>query len=353
MEPIAQNPGSGAHLNVIRQIIGDETVISWRALMAFASLDGVLLLHGEGPTSMIDDYVARRGSIDWIIGIDAITTVDALGELRRVQEAYPGQVRVRVFQSPGRSLFHPKMQIFQTDDGEGIIVVGSSNLTRGGLINNGELSAITRLHGEEFARWVDVFEDVAGTGGAVQEITDELLARVSERQTRERPGVRIRVPSPHRREVEPQVADAEAPVLVQLVPRGGGRASQLGIQAQTMIDYFGLREGEDRTIQLQQVQPGAAPGQVEIRPLVFPDRSNRNRRIEVGGLPAVVTEANRPIVVFHHLRENHFRYLVLVPENDGYPQVREYLDALPPGRSMAHDIIAIDILLEIWPDYPV
>src|SRR5207244_4183847 len=111
------------------------------------------------------------------------------------------------------------------------------------------------------------------------------------------------------REPEPDLSTAR--VLVQLVPMSGNRQSQLGIRADTMASFFGLRPGDTRRVRLQQVQSGRPPEPLEPpRPLVFPAGSNQNSRIEVGGLRHVrVTEANRPIVVFEQVAEDRFRYL--------------------------------------------
>lgn len=75
----------------------------------------------------------RLEGVEFIVGIDlGITTPGALKELQN------RGVTVRVFREPGK-LFHPKIIYFRSDENE-TLIVGSNNLTSGGISSNHEVS---------------------------------------------------------------------------------------------------------------------------------------------------------------------------------------------------------------------
>ena len=91
-------------------------------MFAFASSAGVGLL-AEGKEF---EKVARDGSVDLIVGTDAVTNVRALDALRDVAGRYPN-IRVRAFLNPKpKGLFHPKFCFTKKRVG-GRLFAGSGN----------------------------------------------------------------------------------------------------------------------------------------------------------------------------------------------------------------------------------
>jgi hypothetical protein len=103
------------------------------------------------------------------------------------------------------------------------------------------------------------------------------------------------------------------------------------------------------------MQPNSFPGEVEHRRLVL-SASNRNAKVEVGGARILLNnypDNARPILVFEQIENDFFRYMLLLPGDEGFHELSSYLSTLPRGRALPYRITDINELLEIWPDYPI
>src|SRR5205085_424062 len=77
----------------------------------------------------------RNGGKGWVLfGVDLPTEPAAIETLSTLQKQYK-KFELRRFQ-PGRTFFHPKFSIFIGVSGTKTAIIGSSNLTGGGLSNN-------------------------------------------------------------------------------------------------------------------------------------------------------------------------------------------------------------------------
>jgi HKD family nuclease len=115
-------------------------------VFAFASSAGVQLLSGDEAFKK----VAREGTVDLIVGTDAVTNVRALDALGDVASQFPG-MRARAFLNPKpEGLFHPKF-CFTRKRGSGHLIAGSGNLTAGGLLGNWEAHSVDELNTPESA----------------------------------------------------------------------------------------------------------------------------------------------------------------------------------------------------------
>lgn len=350
MQPILQRATGSHFLSHLTGALEDAAIVESYASVAFATLDGILLLGPvEGPLA---SFLERGGQLNWIVGIDAVTTSDALNMLRNLQQAFPGNIHLRAYKSQDGTLFHPKFFMFTKRDSSGIVLLGSNNLTRNGLSRNTELAVRLDLDGAGIAVWKQVYAEISNTPLALQDVSDELLLRVKAWRRAER---RIVARQGAVRIGAPELGPTDNRVLIQVVPRAGGRLSQVGISAADMDAFFGLVLGQALTIQLQQVQPNEPAGPLEVRQLVRSD-VNKNSRIEVAGLTGIEypSNKNRPVLIFEEVGDMLFRYLLLMPGNAGYKVIQKHLLTLPrTGNSMPHEIITLGTLLGIWPDYPV
>jgi HKD family nuclease len=126
----------------------------FKVAVALLSKSGLPLLIGA-----IEGSLRRRGKGEFLVGVDLPTHPDALGALLKLQCEHPDQVSVKYFKSPASAWFHPKFYIFRPRSGRSRAVVGSSNLTAGGLQNNYEAS---------------LWSDDSGAVGPLEEYFDEL-----------------------------------------------------------------------------------------------------------------------------------------------------------------------------------
>lgn len=129
---VAQVGGKDSHAAVLNRLLRDRQFHRFRALIAFARQSGIAHIN-ESLTRF-----AARAAVDVIVGIDlGGTTHEALKYLCDLPNA---RVRVATF---GRAevVFHPKVYIFDGPAGWAT-VIGSSNLTGGGLHSNAEASLL-------------------------------------------------------------------------------------------------------------------------------------------------------------------------------------------------------------------
>jgi HKD family nuclease len=89
----------------------------------------------------IERCIERRGHGKVLFGIDLPTDPDAIQSLRALQVRHKGNFEVRRFQS-GTRFFHPKISIFVKGNGTKTAIIGSSNLTGGGLSTNYESNVL-------------------------------------------------------------------------------------------------------------------------------------------------------------------------------------------------------------------
>ena len=108
-----------------------------RFLVAFATQNGL-----EGVTGVLKEFQDRGGQVEIIVGIDnAVTDLDALHYL--AQEL--PEASKYVFCANNYSLvFHPKVYLFR-GAAETVVILGSSNLTMGGLFANCEAGVFLEL----------------------------------------------------------------------------------------------------------------------------------------------------------------------------------------------------------------
>jgi HKD family nuclease len=86
----------------------------------------------------LNHFLARGGKIQLLLGVDMSVEPRAIATLMGMRQCYPAQVVMRRFVTDPASTFHPKMWIFSPTSGRSTVVVGSSNLTFGGLDRNYE-----------------------------------------------------------------------------------------------------------------------------------------------------------------------------------------------------------------------
>lgn len=122
----------------------------------------------------------KHGDFDLVIGTDTVTDAKAVEALReRVDQIT--HLHARVFIHDEQPLFHPKMAWFQ-EDGDLTLIVGSGNLTRGGLRSNWEIFTRSQLTGGRASRVVEQIDEWSSAHVAYLVSLNDL--RVDERVSR-------------------------------------------------------------------------------------------------------------------------------------------------------------------------
>jgi HKD family nuclease len=89
----------------------------------------------------IERCLERRGRGYVLFGVDLPTDPDAIQSLKALQSRHKENFEVRRFQ-PGTRFFHPKVSVFVKRNGTKTAIIGSSNLTGGGLSKNYEANVL-------------------------------------------------------------------------------------------------------------------------------------------------------------------------------------------------------------------
>ena len=100
--------------------------------MALVTRRGVDLLQPS-----IERLLRRGGHASVLFGIDLPSEPGAIESLCALQDQHSQTFELRWFQ-PGRTFFHPKLSIFERHTGVKTAIIGSSNMTGGGLSSNYE-----------------------------------------------------------------------------------------------------------------------------------------------------------------------------------------------------------------------
>lgn len=330
----------------------------WRGLYAFASRDGVNHLIED---QIVLDFMSDGGEIDLIVGIDAVTNRAVLERMQELEQQHVN-FRPRVFWNQSKGLFHPKISDFLLEDGRRILIVGSGNLTPGGLAG----------HFEAYAVIVGDQRDEIDIGGLetfltrhvdnIRGIDDEALERAAANIIRGvAGGRRVRARSRVRRGTPGSGLSAAARatgfdrILVAQVPRAGGRWAQVHFNAQVIQDYFRLNRLETERVYLTRIDANAERKDLEVRPCVYSAGSNRNYKIEIGAAKnCAYPDDGRPLLIFRELRLRCYDYMILLPGEHGYGAVLDLTNRLPsPGGGLPRPITDMASLAGAWPECPL
>lgn len=334
---------------------------------------GFLTGSGMGALLAVPEVaqMLRTAEVDVLVGVDAVTDRPGLERLLELQREN-GHLRARAIKNTTAALIHPKMFFARYANGRSVAMVGSNNLSFGGLTGNVEGYAMGYFdRGEEpdLSDW-DAF--IGRWERLISEIDDEVLASADRnvaRLDRLRRAARD-VPTPAEAEVvvsdgqayEAQATDADLDelMLVSMVPKAGqgpkARWSQVHLSADIARVFFDAEPEEHPEIQLRDAEGGA----VEDRRIVYSAGSNKNVKIEVGaareaartvGYPA----EGRPVVLFRREGTNRYRYLLLMPDDQGHAEMTQLAEDefVPSHNQLPRVVTPRSHVLARWPDCPL
>ena len=342
--------GTTYHLEAI--LAAARRASDWRGLYAFASRGGVNQLIGD---QVVQDLVIAGKEIELVVGIDAVTNRTTL---ERMQEMHQGfaNFRPQVFWNESRSLFHPKISDFGLEDGGRTLIVGSGNLTPGGLENNFEAYTVITVDKGDKIPLDAVREFRARHADRIRDIDEEVLERAARNIVRPLRGGRRGGPGgvgpPG-----PDLPDETAldRILLAQVPGAGGRWAQVHFNVQVIRNYFRLNNLDTQRVYLTHVSPDGNRREEGPRRCVYSEGSNRNHKIEIGAARDIAyPNDGRPILIFWERLLRTFDYMLLLPGENGYGPLIDLSNRLPsPGKGFPRPITDLATLEQAWPDCPI
>jgi HKD family nuclease len=130
-----------------------------RAALALITIGGLRLIEEE-----LEYVLTRGGEVQLLLGIDMATEPEAIEALLKLHNRHSERMAMRRFVTEPRQTFHPKTWIFSFQSGRAAAIVGSSNLTLGGLANNYE--ANVRIEGAGVVELERFFDELFDGGRA-------------------------------------------------------------------------------------------------------------------------------------------------------------------------------------------
>lgn len=329
---------------------------AWRGMYAFATRGGIDHLI-EDP--VIHEFINKGGEIDLIVGIDAVTNRQTLERMQELEVRHRS-FRPRVFWNGTRGLFHPKISQFTYADGRKKLIVGSGNLTPGGLMHNFEgYSVISggRRDGLDLSSLDDFLIRHAAD---IRAIDQEALERAGLNLVRPAAGVRHpRVPAPpppaiiHVPAVQPQVALSDR-ILIAQVPAAGGRWSQVHFNGDIINQFFRVTDLNVQRVYLTGIDEHNVRGEEEVRPVVY-SKANKNHKIEIAAAKGLEYPVQGPpLLLFRERQVRCFDYMLLMPGMPGYAEIESLSMRLPTiGRGLRRAITDTATLAGAWPACPL
>ncbi|MDT8387219.1 MAG: phospholipase D family protein [Thiogranum sp.] len=293
------------------------------------------------------ENMLRRGAYHLVVGTDQITNTSTINRLIAYQDAHPSLTVNAFFHDTKNSLFHPKITYFSSESGLGSLVIGSGNLTAGGLRKNREAFAVITLSEQELINIEAYWNDwISQSANYLKPLTDpDVLKRVAANTIRakawrdisdavELDVVDVPADSESTEESLEWKYQENSLVLFAELPRSGDRWNQANFDVNTFENYFGATAGDNsQRILLRNVISQGVLGDIEVRPSV--SVASQNYRFELEAAAGLDYPANgRPIGVFIRLSTRMFIYKLFMPSIDAkYEEIVDWMNANWTGRA--------------------
>lgn len=350
-----QDPRSPDTIYLLEAIVGaSRGAASCSGIFAFASRNGVdYLVDDPGIRNFLSE-----SSMCLVVGIDAVTNRQALVRLQELEQEIE-RLTVRVFWNPTGALFHPKVARFEYPDGRRTLVVGSGNLTPGGLHQNFEAFSVIRSEADETLDITSWDRFLAEYASDLRPIDEEALAHAARNVVRgrqRRPGV---VPVV----VETPIGDktTAGPVrgtdrfLVAQVPKAKKRWRQIHFNLDVIKQFFRVRPDSAQRVFLVECRQDGSFGEQEVRPCVY-SKINKNPKIEAGARrrERYPDSGQRPVAVYRELQLRSFAYMLLLPGEPGYDAMLTLTADLPKvGQGLRRVFADGSNIRSVWPACPL
>ncbi len=327
---------------------------------AFASAGGIRMLLGD---RQFTEFL-ERSKFELVIGIDAVTDTRSLDTLSQKQAELPKLSAWAFFDSSphNNAIFHPKMAWFKSAD-KATWILGSGNLTAGGLRGNVEAFTVTETSLEEHEQLENRWRQWLGTHGGHILPLDHVDVRDRAKQNT---GIELKevIAKGLIQEILEEQESGEVAVvartspgnavLIVQLPKASDRWNQANFSRDTFENFFGATPGKTYRVLLTHIEADGSRGIEEPRPGVVV--RSRNYRFELKAAAGRdYPENGRPIVIFLRLATRTFRYHLMMPGDPDYLRIHSFLQAntiVLPGRMMRLQTDA-QALATAWPACPL
>ena len=310
---------------------------------AFASASGVEILFEDKEFGGLLD----RGTYSMVVGIDEITNLKCLDKLNEIASKKPNFSVKAYYQENKSSLFHPKFSFFQHSSGYGSLIVGSGNLTLGGLRKNKEAFGLLPLSEDEFNRMEEYWGSwLAEASKNLKDIDDDdVIEKARENIFRKRLQALVKDQQiieadddGEQSELEISITEgwhygANSQVLVAEIPKSGDRWKQANFDVGTFQNFFGAIPGDNgQRILLRSLKDDAALSSIEVRPSV--SVKSKNYRFELDAATGLLYPTEGPpIGIFIQLTTRMFLYHLFMPNHNLYEEIADWMNHNWRGRA--------------------
>ena len=320
------------------------TSIQGKGAYAFASKSGIEILLKDS----VFDSLLDRGEYSLIVGIDEITNLASLEALSAIKAAKPN-LNVKAFDHSNRgSLFHPKLSYFKNQDDTGNLIVGSGNLTLGGLRRNREAFSLIQLSVDELLRieqywnaWLlqsnALLKDIDNIDVIRKATDNQYIRRTRIRRPDEEVVIEDEIPIVGLDGIEIQRQDGwqfypDSEVLIAEIPRGKDRWKQANFDMDTFQIFFGANPfNSSQRVLLRHINEDNTLSNIENRKTV--SRKSKNFSIELNAASGLDYPDNgRPIGVFVKVTTRMFLYHLYMPNQPLYEEINDWLQTNWKGR---------------------
>jgi len=365
---------------------------SFTCLVAFASYGGISAM-----TPYIETAKNEGVAIKVVLGVDQKgTSKEAL------EEVLSWGVDASIYHTKTINIFHPKIYLFENED-IFTLIVGSNNLTEMGLVKNVECSLLVKdiksnpVHSKFYEYWKNILD---GKDIHLYKITQDLIEKLykdkiiaSENQRSKRydngedeqsetktkaisfstadiqknpEGFRpkrlvklreIRTSSGNTsKEIEKSIKIDNA-VLIAEIPKAGNRWKQANFSQDVFEYFFGAKKGDNSyKVKLTNIKKDGSLGEVtESQSVTVKSKNYRfELRCDETNLPYPLGN-DRPIGLFVREDAQNYMYQVLMPSDDAYKKIKDYLyleTADQKGRKdlMRRHIADVEAIHALYPE---
>lgn len=365
---------------------------NFTCLVAFASYGGVSAL-----TKYIEEGKAKGMKIKVVLGVDQkATSKEAL------EEVLAWNVDARIYHTSSNNIFHPKVYLFENRD-IFTLIVGSNNLTVPGLVQNIECSLLIKdtidpssVHDDFYRYWKGILD---GTETHLYPLTkkliddlykDKIITSEEQRSKRYDDGTdkkeekkketvtfkkaaiqkfpdgfrpkrlvkvkQVKTTKKETKEVEKSVRIDNA-VLIAEIPKAGSRWKQANFSQDVFEDFFGAKKGDNSyKVKLTNIKKDGSLGEVTESQSVTVKSKNYRFELRCDETNLAYPSGNdRPIGLFVKEDAQNYMYQVLMPSDDAYKKIKDYLyleTANQKGRKdlMRRHIADVEAIHALYPE---
>lgn len=362
-----QNPDSDSGYYLIDTILEHcINATNGGGAFAFMSSGGVnLLINDSRFLSFLD-----KSRFHLIVGVDAITDNKALDAINKIIASHDNLKINFYLPENKRSIFHPKFIWFQKEN-EFIQIIGSGNLTSGGLRWNVEAYSVISNdedHQRALREWQTFLEE---NKKFIYEYDNEkVIASLAYNTQLKKTLLQLRKGKDELNHEEretlnslllededlipPYISSNE--LLVAEIPKNGDRLQQVNFDKTNFFDFFGASIDKEKNnfVYFFNISYDGLIQNKEVRPAVVV--KSRNYRFELNAVKGLDYPKNgKPIGIYLKVAAKSFLYMVYLPSDPHHSQLLQLLD-IKVGESLSKmrriKLTAQEVLSYI-PDSPI